>query len=87
MNMPLSLVVLTLIVMYVANKKTFNPWMWLLAGSPLGLIVVALLPSADSKGTDTATCEKRRKRGNTAGISVSILQVIIALYLYVILNK
>ncbi len=82
-----TLIFLTIGIMFIATKKGFNPWLWLLAGTPLGLVVIAFLPSANPKKSDAATCEARRKKGNVAGVILSALSLTFGIYLFVLLRS
>ena len=74
-------IVLTFVVMFIAAKKAFNPWAWLLAGSPLGAIVIMALPSADMTKFEPAICQKRRKRGTVTGCVLSIVGLVFHIWL------
>ena len=67
--------------MLIAKKKGFNPFAWLLAAGFLGLIVIALMPAANAEGIDEALRPSRRKTGNTVGIVLSALGVVLMVIL------
>ncbi len=68
-----------IINMFIAQKKGFNPWAWLLAAGLLGLILLACLPSAMAQGIDEATRHRRRKTDTSIGIAISVLGLLLAM--------
>ena len=77
---PGSLTVLGVVSMLVAHQQGFNSWAWLFAPGllgPLGLIVLALLPSANAAEIDEKVRQDRRKLGNTIGVVMSIGSVLL----------
>ena len=69
---------------YIALRKGFNPWLWVLAAGLLGLIVILILPSAEAEGINDETSEKRRITGNNTGLGISVacLLILVLLYLF-----
>lgn len=65
----------------IANKKGFNPLLWFFAAGLLGLIVLGIMPSANSvKESQPELYLKRKKDGNVAGgiiLGIAALAVII----------
>jgi len=70
----------TIAMAIVAYKKGFNWLLWILPGGVIGLIVVALMPSANADGIDDAEKEKRRKRGNTVGAVLSVIALVLIIF-------
>lgn len=71
----------------IAAKKGFNPFIWFFAAGLLGLIVIALMPSANAminnEDVDINLYEQRRKAGNIAGL---IILGLVALFILVIFS-
>lgn len=76
----LLLIGVPLITGFLADRKGYNFFLWMLAGGCIGLVILAFLP----KVSDVAGCEdeleETRKRGNIigavlAGISILLLLV------------
>jgi len=71
----------------IANKKGFNPWAWVLAGGLIGFIILLTLPSANADDIDDATRDVRTKRGNTVGVVISAIAVVLIVVLLVALSN
>jgi hypothetical protein len=71
---------------YIADRKGFNPWAWILAAGFLGLLVIALLPSANDPDLDIEIMEKRRRTGTNTGIGISIAGILISLILILVIS-
>jgi hypothetical protein len=76
MRLVISIVVMIAMGL-IAYKKGFKPWLWILAGGLPGIIVLALMPSANAEGIDEATQEKRRKMGNKTGAVISAVVIVL----------
>lgn len=63
----LFVIVVAVIMAMIANKKGFNPLLWILAGGIPGFFILLFLPSANAEGISEPTRESRIKRGNIVG--------------------
>jgi hypothetical protein len=68
---------LGIISWFIARKKGYNPWCWLIAMGILGLILVMCLPSANAVGIDPVKQQKRKSLARTVGTSLSFLFCVI----------
>ena len=68
---------LGIISWFIARKKGFNPWCWLVAMGILGFILVLCLPSASAAGIDPVKLQKRKSLARTVGVSLSFLFCVI----------
>jgi hypothetical protein len=71
---------------FIANNKGFKPFRWIIAPGLIGLIVVASMASATSKGISDEEAQLRAERGNNIGaifawinIGLSVLLVLFIL--------
>ncbi len=72
----------------IASKKGFNPLIWFFAGGILGLVVLAILPSAKAVLTENVELyEKRRKTGNRAGIIILCIAAVLLLVFIIVLQS
>jgi len=71
----------------IAGKKGFNPWAWILAGGLIGFIILLALPSANAEGVDNATREARARRGNTIGMVISALAIVLIIVVLAALSS
>lgn len=55
----------------VANRKGFNPWAWVLAAGPLGLVILYFLPSAAKSRLSQDQVRRRVVVGNSVGLVLS----------------
>ena len=72
----IGFIVIAILMAFLAGKKGFNPWLWLLGGGLLGLIILLCLPSASKAGIDEPTRLRRTKTGNTVGTVFTVIGVI-----------
>lgn len=85
--MQILLAIIFLIVMlFIADKKGFNPWLWLLPSGPLGLIILLCMPSANAVGIDEETSEQRKRSGNSTGGVLSVIVAVLLAFLFVVLS-
>jgi L-asparagine transporter-like permease len=81
MNSPilLSLIILIFGVInaFIAKAKGFNPVLWFFTAGFLGLIVVALLPSAKKAEEDTEEYNHRKSRANWWGYVILIFAAVV----------
>jgi uncharacterized PurR-regulated membrane protein YhhQ (DUF165 family) len=63
----------------VANRKGFNPWSWVLAAGPLGLVVLYFLPSASKSRLSKEQIRRRIAVGNVVGLVMSGIIVVFLL--------
>jgi hypothetical protein len=74
-------IILGLIVLaamgFIARRKGFDWWRWVLAGGLPGFIILLFMPSAAAAGIDEETKAKRRKTGNKVGNIISIIAIIL----------
>ena len=84
MKSTLSIIVIIMMV-FLAKQKGFKPWLWVLAGGIVGLIVLLFLPSARAADLDEETRQKRRKIGNMTGVIFSVIVIIIFIAWLVVL--
>jgi hypothetical protein len=68
---------LGIISWFIARKKGFNPWCWVVAMGILGLILVLCLPPANAAGIDPMKLQKRKSLARTVGTSLSALFCVI----------
>lgn len=60
----------------VANRKSLNPWSWVLAAGPLGLVVLYFLPSASKSRLTDDQVRRRVVVGNVVGLVMSGISVV-----------
>ena len=70
-------IIVAIIMATIANKKGFNPWLWILAGGVPGFIILLILPSAKAYGIDQETADKRKKVGDNTGGIITVIAVIL----------
>jgi hypothetical protein len=69
---------------FIADRKGFNPIIWFFAAGLLGLIVLAIMPSANEVLEDDEELYLKRKRaGNTAGLIILGVAVLLILSIFV----
>ena len=66
-----------IVMAVIANKKGFNPFLWILAGGILGFLILIFMPSANAEEIDEATRTVRRKRGNVTGGVISCIAIVL----------
>ena len=67
----------------IASNKGFNPFIWFFAGGLLGLIVLLFMPSAKAVLEENPELyEQRKKEGNTAGLIVLGIAVLLGVVIY-----
>jgi len=69
-------VVVALIMAMIANRRGFSRWLWTLAGSIPGFIILLCMPSASAVGIDEGTLKRRKASANTVGGIVSVINII-----------
>jgi hypothetical protein len=80
--------VIVMIVMGVlADSKGFSPWCWILAGGIPGFLILLFLPSGKAKGIDEETARKRIESGNSIGIIISIIAVVLILLTLIVITQ
>jgi hypothetical protein len=62
---------------FIAHRKGFDWWRWVLAGGIPGFIILLFMPSAAAEGIDEETKTKRRNTGNKVGNIISIIAIIL----------
>jgi hypothetical protein len=70
----------------VANRKHFEPVWWILAASPVGLLVLYLLPSAKKIGLSKEQIRRRVVVANCTGMVLSGIGLGIAPLVYYLEN-
>ncbi|MBA4410043.1 MAG: hypothetical protein Q8S54_19105 [Bacteroidota bacterium] len=74
----LLVIAIAILVVYVcyriAEKKGFIPWFWLFTGG-LGIILLLILPSANSQGLSEEVMKKRTGIANVIGICITVILV------------
>ncbi len=79
------LIILTIIVVsgainaLIAKLKGFNPILWFFTAGILGLIVVALLPSAKKAEEGSEEYNHRKARANWWGYAILIFAAVVVL--------
>ena len=76
MRLVISIIVM-IVMAFVAQKKGFSPWRWILAGGIPGFIILLCLPSSTKEGIDEETIQKRLRIGNRVGTIISIVCVVL----------
>jgi hypothetical protein len=67
-----------------ASKKGFNPVLWFFSGGLLGVVVLALMPSANAPDISLEVADSRRRNGNIAGgIIVGIVALAVVFFVAV----
>jgi len=61
----------------VANRKHFEPFWWILAASPVGLLVLYLLPSASKTGLTEEQIRRRVVVARVTGMSLTCIPLAI----------
>lgn len=80
--MGIVILILTGVLMaYLAHRKGFNPWAWILTGGIIGLIFIFRLPSAREEGLDEYAIEERKRKGNNTGSIISAIALIFGILL------
>jgi hypothetical protein len=70
---------------FLASRKGFDWWRWILAGGIIGFIVLLCMPSAAAKDIDEETRARRRRSGNKVGNILSIIAIIIIILMVALL--
>ncbi|MGB5158941.1 hypothetical protein [Desulfobacterium sp. N47] len=72
-------IIIVIIMAYIASRKGYNPWLWILAGGIPGFIILLCMPSAAASDINEAIRRRRRIAGNTVGglIGGGVIAVII----------
>jgi carbon starvation protein CstA len=86
--MPVKIIleIIVLIAMgFIANRKGFDWWRWVLAGGIPGFIILLCMPSARAEGIDEETKIKRRNTGNKVGNIISIIAIILVIVVVAVL--
>jgi hypothetical protein len=65
-----------------AHRKGFNPLLWILGGGLLGLILLAIMPSANAPEISYEQKQARVKNGNIAGGILSAVVVVLLVVLF-----
>jgi accessory gene regulator protein AgrB len=76
-----------LITAYFAQRKGYNPLCWILSGGLIGLAVVAFLPNVNQMASDEETQKAKLKKGNTIGIVMSAIIVVLTVILSIVLAR
>lgn len=76
-----------IIMAIIANKKGFNPLLWILASGFLGFIILLCMPSANAVGIDDETSDRRRSSGNQTGDILSVVAVMLIVVVFAILSN
>ncbi len=76
----LLLIGVPLITGFLADRKGYNFFLWMLAGGCIGLVILAFLPNASDVAGSEDELDQTRKRGNLigavlAGVSILLLLV------------
>lgn len=82
-----SFIIVVAIVAFLAKRKGFNPWLWLLTAGLPGLIVLACMPSSAAKGLDATVSEKRRRIGNMTGAVITGLMILIGIVVVIVFHR
>lgn len=69
----------------VANVKGFHPLRWLIALGFIGLIVVALMPSATLRGITDEEAQLRADKANNVGAVMAWINIGISVVLTIVL--
>jgi accessory gene regulator protein AgrB len=83
----LRFLVFGLITAYFAQRKGYNPLCWILSGGLVGLAVVAFLPNIKQMESDEETKKAKLKKGNTIGIVMSAIIVVLTVVLSIMLAQ
>jgi len=67
----------------IAARKGFKWYFWLLAGSLFGLLVVAILPAANTPGLSEEEQQRRRQKGDRAGSGLTFLTLALIVFQFV----
>ena len=70
-------IVVAIVMAGIAEKKGFNPLLWMLAGSIPGFIILLCMPSASADSLDEETRLESRKTGNTVGTVISVITILL----------
>jgi hypothetical protein len=81
--MPIVMCIATAVL---ASKKGFHPALWFMGGGLLGLILLAVLPSANAAGITSDQVASRTKTGNIVGGVLTSLVVVALIVLVGMLN-
>jgi uncharacterized membrane protein YdcZ (DUF606 family) len=81
MDTPIHVILIIIVVSgginaFIAKLKGFNPILWFFTAGFLGLIVVALLPSAKKVEEGTEEYNQRRARANWWGYVILVLAAV-----------
>lgn len=70
-------IALIALMSFLAEKKGFNPWLWIFAAGFLGLIILVFMPIIIAEWIDEAVEEKRRKTGSKVRIIFTVISAIL----------
>ena len=86
--MKIAIGVVTMVVMwFVARRKGFNPWLWIIAAGIPGLVVLFCLPSAGATDLAEPLRHQRRARGNLVGLILSCISVALLIGLVALIQS
>lgn len=72
----------------IAAAKGFKPLRWIIALGIIGLITVAVLPSANANGINADEMEKRTENANSVGAWMAGINVVLSvLFIFIILGS